>query len=79
MDPTNELSRWQGKVESDLQNLKERTTDLEGAVQTMSATLVRIQVQLQALKTQVGMWSALGGIIGAGIASAVALLVGSHG
>jgi hypothetical protein len=74
-----ELSRWQGTVESDLKGVKERVGDLEDDQRSTEKSLVALKVQLASLKTQVGIWSAVGGIIGAGVVSlAVLLLGGGH-
>ena len=80
MEPENgtKLARWQGTVEAELRGLGERTSDLERTVHSVEQTLVKVQVQLASLKTQVGIWSAIGGVLGAGIATAVGVLVGGH-
>ena len=73
------LARWQGGVEQQMQSLEERATDLERERGEMGRTLVAVQVQLSSLKTMVGVWSALGGVIGAGIATVIATaLTGGH-
>ncbi len=74
-----DLARWQGATDADIKNLKERTGDLEKALQRVEGLLTAVQIQLSALKTQVGMWSALGGILGAGITTVVvSVLSGGH-
>ena len=79
MSPPDELSRWQGSVEEQIKGLKERVGDLEDAQKALAKGTVALQVQLASLRTQVGVWSAVGGIVGAGVVSlAVLLLGGGH-
>lgn len=70
--------RWQGSVEAELQGAKEHISDLEQAQRDSEKDLVALRVQIASLKTQIGVFSAVGGIIGAGVMSLAVLLIGGH-
>ena len=78
MSPPDELSRWQGSVDAELKGVKKDVGDLQEAQRLSDQGHVALQVQIASLKTQIGVWSAAGGLIGAGIVSGLAAWLGAH-
>lgn len=73
-----DLARWQGSVDTEISTLRARMHELDKAKQEDRTVIVALQVQLASLKTQVGFWAALGGIVGAGVVALVIKAIGGH-
>ncbi len=72
------MDYWSGAIDADVASLRGWVRELAHTVDSMEKTIVALQVQLAQTKTQLGVWSAIGGIIGAGIVSFLAYALGGH-
>lgn len=66
-----ELARWQGRTEGQLAETARRLDQVHGAVEAVEREVGQIKVQVATIHTKVALWSAIGGIVGAGVVSAV--------
>jgi hypothetical protein len=78
--PEGDLSnpRWQGAVETQLNGLEDWVRDLDRKRDQAEKDMTAMRVQVAQLRTQVGVWSAVGGLLGAGIVSGLITSLGGH-
>jgi hypothetical protein len=70
--------RWRGSTDEKLANLALQVGSLGNTVAQLTEHVTQLKIENTMLKTRIGAWSALGGLVGAGIIStAAALLTGS--
>lgn len=70
-----EMYRWQGGVDVRLDSHEKRLDVINGDAKAARIASEDTQIQLAVLKTKVAIWSALGGVGGAGVVSLVVQLV----
>lgn len=73
-----EMARWQGGVDSQLKGLREENAQLWEDKRTSDKIIVALQVQLASIKTQIGIWSAAGSLVGAVIVYLIITAIGGH-
>lgn len=69
------MERWRGGVDATQEAHATALASHGVTVAGMQQQLTAMQIQMATLKTQVGVWSAVGGLIGAGIVSAAVALI----
>lgn len=65
------LARWQGGIDQRLAALERHAVQLNGSVGEIEKDIRQIKIDLGVLNTKIAVWSGLGGVLGASIASAV--------
>ena len=73
------IERWQGTTEAQITALGATVAALGTAIDHLQQRLTEIQIEQATIKTRVGTWSALGGLVGAGIVSAIVFFVTGQG
>lgn len=73
-----EMARWQGGVDNELKSLREEVAQLWRDKRTSEKIIVALQVQLASIKTQIGIWSAAGSLVGAVIVYLIISAIGGH-
>jgi hypothetical protein len=68
-ETSEELARWQGKVDQLLDEHERRLASMNGDAKAARQATEKILVEVAIIKTKVAVWSAVGGLIGAGIVS----------
>lgn len=66
-----EMHRWRGQVDEKLDSHGKRLDKINGSAENANKNTREILVELAVLKTKVGLYSAAGGVIGAGAISFV--------
>lgn len=69
-------ARWEGGVEGRLNELTNWKASVNGDIRDIKEEQVKIAVAVGEIKTKVALWSAIGGICGAGVVGVVIRLVG---
>lgn len=69
------IGRWQGTTEATIAAQAVILASQATSIQQNSDRITALQIQMATLKTQIGIWSALGGLAGAGVVSVVVGLV----
>jgi hypothetical protein len=69
---------WEGMIETRLKANEDRVRDLDRKADRTTDAIVKLRVQVVQLRTQVGIWSAVGGVVGAGVVSGIVALLGGH-
>lgn len=64
-----ELSRWQGRVDQLLDDHERRLNAMNGDAKAARQATEKILIEVAIIKTKVAIWSAVGGLVGAGIVS----------
>lgn len=76
MDP--DLERWRGSTEAHIRENSRRLDGINGSISRIEDDIGEMKVQLTTelavLRTKVALWSAIGGLVGAGVVSAVVSL-----
>jgi hypothetical protein len=70
-----EMYRWQGRVDSEIIEMKRRLADINGDAKAARIASENLLIELAVLRTKVAVWSAAGGLIGAGIMSVIVAIV----
>lgn len=77
IDPI-ELARWQGQTEAHQAENSRRLDGINGSIENIQGNIGSMAKDVASLKAKVALWSALGGLLGAGLVSvAVTLGLGS--
>jgi hypothetical protein len=76
--PPDEMARWQGGVDNELKGLREEVAQLWVDKRSSEKVIVALQVQLASIKTQIGIWSAAGSLVGAVIVYLIISAIGGH-
>jgi hypothetical protein len=76
--PPDEMARWQGGVDNELKALREEVAQLWIDKRAAEKVIVALQVQLASVKTQIGIWSAAGSLVGAVIVYLIISAIGGH-
>lgn len=61
------MARWQGGTDTEIREIKRRLGVINGDAKAGREAAEKTVVQLAVLKTKVAVWSALGGVVGAGV------------
>lgn len=64
-----ELSRWQGRVDQLIDEHERRLNAMNGDARAARQATEKILVEVAIIKVKVTIWSAVGGLVGAGIVS----------
>lgn len=64
-----ELSRWQGRVDQLIDEHERRLNAMNGDAKAARQATEKILIEVAIIKTKVAIWSAVGGLVGAGIVS----------
>jgi len=72
------IERWQGNTEAQITGLAATVAALGTAMDHLQQRLTEMQIEQATIKTRVGTWSALGGLVGAGVVSAIVAVVTGH-
>jgi hypothetical protein len=70
--------RWQGATQSRLVAVEDWVRDLDKKREGDVKGMADMRVQIAQLKTLVGVWSAVGSLLGAGIMTWIISLLGHH-
>ncbi len=69
---------WSGSIDADLASLRGWVRQIDHERDADEKKITELTVQIAQMKTQLGVWAAVGGIIGAGIVSFLAYALGGH-
>ena len=72
------LERWQGRVEAQASNASTRATEQGAAIQEVKNLVVSLQIEVATLKTKIGFFGLIGGVVGSGAVSLAVTLLGAH-
>lgn len=78
-ETSTEIYRWQGHVDAILTEHSRRFDTLNGDVQRAREAAETTATDMAILKTKVAFWSALGGLVGAGVVSGVVAVLTAAG
>ncbi|GAC1406340.1 MAG: hypothetical protein NVSMB60_26160 [Mycobacterium sp.] len=70
-----EADRWQGGTEARITGLATTQATQGTLIEQLNGRITEMQIQMATLKTQIGVWSAVGGLVGAGVVSAIVFLI----
>lgn len=70
--------RWRGQVDARLTNHDSRIGDIGEDIKEIKITLGQVLESAASIQTKVGMWAAIGGLIGTGLVAAVVSLLTRH-